>query len=179
MKGTACDPKGKWCGNYTERTEEPHFKYHSALVPLPSAEPHYNFIIWDECKLSYPVVPVLQSCFLWGRSGYEEVKHEEAQIPRLLNSKGKIACYMDYMGNPDWEHADNECFTRWISQVISLLNMWKKYISIFPLRLLAQLLFLWICVIPDFPAMPVWKGHRGPKPYTHPGFEKFFCYFLQ
>lgn len=53
------------------------------------------------------------------------------------------------------------------------------YISIFPLRLLAQQLFLWKRVIPDFPAVPVWKGHRGPKPYTHPGFEKIFCYFLQ
>lgn len=44
MKGTACDLKGEWGGNYTERTEEPHIKHHSALIPLPSAEPHYNFI---------------------------------------------------------------------------------------------------------------------------------------
>lgn len=55
----------------------------------------------------------------------------------------------------------------------------KKHISIFPLCLLVQQLFLWKCVIPDFPAVPVWKGHWGLKPYIHPGFEKLFCYFLQ
>lgn len=55
----------------------------------------------------------------------------------------------------------------------------KKHILIFPLHLLAQQLFLWKCVVPDFPAVPVRKGHRGLKPFTHPGFEKLFCYFVQ
>lgn len=55
----------------------------------------------------------------------------------------------------------------------------KKHISIFPLHHLAQQLFLWKCVIPDFPAVAVWEGHQGLKPFTQPGLEKLFCYFLQ
>lgn len=41
---------------------------------------------------------------------------------------------MGYMGNPDWEYEGIECLARWISQVISLLNMWKSTFQ-FPLCL--------------------------------------------
>lgn len=57
----------------------------------------------------------------------------EPKFPGFWTKKEKtIACYMGYMGNPDWEDAGNECLARWISQVISLLNIWKNVFQ-FPL----------------------------------------------
>lgn len=63
MKDSACDLKGDWSGNYTERTEELHFKHRSILIPLPSVEPHSNFTSLGECKLSYLTIPALQLRF--------------------------------------------------------------------------------------------------------------------
>lgn len=39
---------------------------------------------------------------------------------------------MGFMGNPDLEHAGNECLARCISQAISLLNVWKNIFQFSP-----------------------------------------------
>ena len=57
------------------------YYYHYILIA--SAEPHYNFTILGECKLSYLTIPVLQSCFSWDLSGHEENELGRVPIPRL------------------------------------------------------------------------------------------------